>query len=76
MSLTQNDPLLDRFRDQYAAYKAVHPQLRLYALVDFAAMSGNWQSSLEDIIKTMPRVPLYGDTGLDDLVQCFVLFGT
>jgi Domain of unknown function (DUF4123) len=67
MSLTQNDPLLDRIRDQYAAYKAAHPQLRLYALIDLAAMSGNWQYSLFDIIKAMPRVPLYGHTGLDDL---------
>ncbi|WP_231337584.1 DUF4123 domain-containing protein [Paraburkholderia sprentiae] len=59
--------MLDRFRDQYAAYKAAHPQLKLYALIDYAAMSGKWRYPLSDIIGTMPRVPLYGDTGLDDL---------
>jgi hypothetical protein len=67
MSLTPNDPLLDRFRDQYAAYKATHAQLRLYALIDLTAMSGDWQYSLSNIINAMPRVPLYGQTGLDDL---------
>jgi hypothetical protein len=67
MAFRQDDQLLDRFCDQYVAYKAAHPHAQLYALLDLAAMPGNWQHSLSDTIKAMPRVPLYGNTGLDDL---------
>ncbi len=67
MAFKQDDPLLVRFRDQYAAYKAAHSRAQLYALLDLSAMSGNWQHVLSDAIHSMPRVPLYGNTGLDDL---------
>jgi hypothetical protein len=69
MSLVKNDVLLERFRDQYATLKAACPQVRLYALIDFAAMSASWRHHLSDILKVMPRFPLYGDTGLDDLSE-------
>lgn len=67
MALKQDEPLLDRFRDQYAAYRATHPRAQLYALLDVASMVPNWQHFLADAIRAMPRVPLYGNTGLDDL---------
>jgi hypothetical protein len=67
MSLATKDPLLERFCDQYAALKIADPQLRLYALVDFATMPENWQRQLAEIIEPMPRFALYGGTGLDDL---------
>jgi hypothetical protein len=67
MSLTKKDPVLDRFREQYTAYKAIHPHVQLYAMLDLSAMSGNWQYFLSDVIRAMPRVPLYRNTRLDDL---------
>jgi hypothetical protein len=67
MAFRQDDPLLDRFSAQYAAYRAVHSRAQLYALLDVAAMPANWQYFLSDTIRAMPRVPLYRNTGLDDL---------
>lgn len=67
MTSKQDDPLLERFRDQYAAYKAAHPRAQLYALLDLAAMSGHSRHFLSDTIRAMPRIPLYANTGLDDL---------
>lgn len=67
MSFERSNPLLERFRSQYATLKAAHPQVRLYALVDFAPMSGIWQRQLSDSLKAVPRFALYSDTGLDDL---------
>jgi hypothetical protein len=67
MAFKPDDPLLVRFRDQYAAYQAVHPHARLHALLDPALMFGDRRYFLPDAIMAMPRVPLYGNTGLDDL---------
>ncbi|CAB4048198.1 DUF4123 domain-containing protein [Paraburkholderia phenoliruptrix] len=67
MAFKQDDPLLDRFRAQYAEYRATHPRMQLYALLDVASVSANRQRLLSDTIGAMPRIPLYGSTGLDDL---------
>ncbi|MCP3726042.1 DUF4123 domain-containing protein [Paraburkholderia sp. CNPSo 3272] len=61
--------MLERFRTQYAAYKAIHPRLQLYALIDIAAIPDNRQYALSDIIETMPRVSLYANIGLDNLAE-------
>ena len=67
MAFKQDDPLLDRFHAQYAEYRATHPRVQLYALLDVASMSANRQRLLSDTIGAMPRITLYGSTGLDDL---------
>jgi len=67
MTYSEPDLELDRFRDQYAAYIAAHPKLRIYALIDPATIPGYWQRGLIQDIQELPRVPLYGNTGLDDL---------
>ncbi|MEX3926993.1 DUF4123 domain-containing protein [Paraburkholderia nodosa] len=69
MPLTEIEPVLERFRTQYAAYKAIHPRLQLYALIDFASMSDDRPYALSDVIETMPRVSLYANTGLDNLSE-------
>jgi hypothetical protein len=69
MSYETTDSLLERFRSEYASLKAVHPQVRLYALIDFAAMSGIWQRQLSETLKAVRRFALYSDTGLDDLAE-------
>lgn len=69
MTSTKTDPVLERFRDRYAAYKAAYPRLYLYALIDIAALAENGQHLLSDITQAMPLVSLYNDTGLDNLSE-------
>jgi hypothetical protein len=69
MSSSSNEPLLDRIREQYAAFQSAHPQTRLYALIDSAAMPPRWRHSLLGVINELPRFSLYADTGLEDLSE-------
>jgi hypothetical protein len=62
-------PVVARFRAHHAELEALHPQVRLYALIDFSPMD-DWLR--RRTIKTLaPAItyPLYGDTGLDSLAE-------
>jgi hypothetical protein len=67
MSLETEQATSDHFRVRHDALKVLHPQGRLYALIDLATMPDGWEREMKEVLASLVRYPLYSDTGLDSL---------